>query len=609
MRLKIILPISFILIYGMFVFTKANIKNNRIELELSEQVKNLETHYLMIKDYFLTDARSIRDRVRLKSNVIELFSQAQDATDEEKIVLRNRLYNIVKPLYDRIHSRGILQFQFVLPNNESFLRVHKPTKYGDDLTDIRYSFKYANEQKKEIEGFEQGRTAHGFRYVFPFYDKKNSHLGSTEISLSSNSIENKLLNVNKIHSHFLVNKSIFSVKAWETKDLITKYIPSIEHKDYMFTLTNHSDIKKLQDSEKSIIAPLKDEIYRKMPLGKSFALYIEYKNSVKVVTFLPIKNAQKDKVVAYIVAYTDNHNIYNICKNYRYSNIFVFLGMLVLFYFVYKDLNYKQFLKSEIDKKTKVLNELNSNLELKIKDEVDKNRQQQLLMMRQNRLAQMGEMISMIAHQWRQPLNNLTFLNQLIAFTYRRGNLNDENMEDFNQNAKKQIEDMSQTIKDFSNFFKPQKEMRNFCINKVINSIIEILNPLFSKYNLSIEFINIKDTFETNGFENELRQALINIINNSKDALIENGVEDKKIKIQLKEIEGKVIISISDNGGGIDEEIMNKIFDPYFTTKGEKNGTGLGLYMAKLIIEDHMDGKIVVINRKNGVVFDISLKI
>jgi len=262
---------------------------------------------------------------------------------------------------------------------------------------------------------------------------------------------------------------------------------------------------------------------------------------------------------------------------------------------------------TELKNTQKELERLNYSLKEKVEIEVEKNNQQQLLMLHQSRLAQMGEMISMIAHQWRQPLNTLAMLNQTVVLKYRRDKLDSEIIDYFSESSDKQIQQMSKTIDDFRDFFKPEKEKVDFCISDVITDAIDILNPVLAKHNLTVECENSKKIYSY-GYPNELGQALVNIINNAKEALVENKIVDKVLAVHLDEQDDKAVITIRDNAGGIPDDIFDKIFDPYFSTKVEKNGTGLGLYMTKLIIEEHLKGKITVENRDGGAWFTIVLK-
>jgi len=243
-------------------------------------------------------------------------------------------------------------------------------------------------------------------------------------------------------------------------------------------------------------------------------------------------------------------------------------------------------------------------LHSKIEEEVEKNKKQQFFLLQQNRLAQMGELISMIAHQWRQPLNNLSLSNQLLITKYRRHKLDESTMQYFEENSKKQITLMSETIDDFRNFFKIEENMKEFSLNKTINSVLDITEPVFKSDGIFINYIPQKE-IKLFGHSNTLRQVILNILNNAKDALLEQHSQQKEIFININEDETKIYISIEDTAGGIPENIIDKIFDPYFSTKQEKNGTGLGLYMSKMIIEDQMKAKLNVENTLNGAKFTI----
>ena len=245
-------------------------------------------------------------------------------------------------------------------------------------------------------------------------------------------------------------------------------------------------------------------------------------------------------------------------------------------------------------------------LQMKVNTELDRNKEQQLLMFQQSRLAQMGEMIAMIAHQWRQPLNALSLANQLLVVKYKLGKLDDKVVDSFNQKSKKLIKHMSTTIDDFRNFFRSDKEKKRFCINESVDKVLSMTKSMIEVDNISIDFAT-QELYYTDGYPNEFSQAILNLINNAKDALIESVSENKQIYIFIEEKEELIYIYIDDNAGGVPEEIIDKIFDPYFSTKENKNGTGLGLYMVKMIIVDHLHANITVSNTKEGARFTISV--
>jgi len=214
----------------------------------------------------------------------------------------------------------------------------------------------------------------------------------------------------------------------------------------------------------------------------------------------------------------------------------------------------------------------------------------------------------MIAHQWRQPLNSLSLMIQGVVFKYKLGKLDDALMLRLDRDTKEQIRQMSQTIDDFRDFFKPDKEAEVFSVNASILHAVTLLQPIFTREQIMLK-MELEENISIVGFTNELGQSLINLLNNAKDVLLEKNIDkEKRIRVILKTEGSHVVIYVEDSGGGIPEDIIETIFDPYFSTKKEKNGTGLGLYMSKTIIEDHCNGELSVKNGRDGAVFKIVLK-
>ncbi len=265
----------------------------------------------------------------------------------------------------------------------------------------------------------------------------------------------------------------------------------------------------------------------------------------------------------------------------------------------------------DITERKKVEDEIfniNKNLLSIVKEEVEKNREKDKLMLQQRRLAQMGEMLNMISHQWKQPLNNLSILSQALVLKYQLNELDDTEIDYFNSNTSKQIAQMLDTINDFRSFFKPQKDKKVFNITETIGHAVGILLPIFKKENIILN-LSLSENCYIYGYSNELGQGLINILNNAKDALIENDIEDKRIDITLSHDAQDIHLAVSDNAGGIPDYAIDKVFDPYFSTKNEKHGTGIGLYMCKIIIEEHMNGKISVYNKNSGASIEVTLSL
>ena len=267
-------------------------------------------------------------------------------------------------------------------------------------------------------------------------------------------------------------------------------------------------------------------------------------------------------------------------------------------------------LEKRVEQRTQELNALNKDLDKKVKQEVMKRAEQEQILIQQSRFAAMGEMIGNIAHQWRQPLNALSLLLQNIENAYEMDMLDEAYIKRSVAKGNRLTKAMSQTIDDFRNFFRPNKQAEIFSIHSALNATMDMIKSSFDNHMISFEQ-HIDDTLCVKGFSSEFSQVILNILTNAKDALIENKKEEKKIIITAskdKNNENNVIISVEDNAGGIPQDIVQNIFDPYFTTKEEGKGTGIGLYMSKTIVETNMQGHLSVLNTAEGAKFIIKLK-
>jgi len=228
-------------------------------------------------------------------------------------------------------------------------------------------------------------------------------------------------------------------------------------------------------------------------------------------------------------------------------------------------------------------------------------------LMQQARSAQMGDMIGNIAHQWRQPLNTIGLIIQKLKFYNDNNFLDDDKLNKSVEKSMDIINGMSKTIDDFRNFFAPNKEKELFSLNDVLKDTYSIVEDVFEENLIDFKIDMYDGDLEVKGYRNEFSQVILNLISNSKDVLLENENTSSYVQITSKKIENRVLITCCDNGGGIDDELIDKVFNPYFTTKEEGNGTGIGLYMSREIIEKHMDGKMSVFNTDVGVCFSIEL--
>ena len=239
--------------------------------------------------------------------------------------------------------------------------------------------------------------------------------------------------------------------------------------------------------------------------------------------------------------------------------------------------------------------------------EIKKRLDSEYLLMQQSKLATMGEMIGHIAHQWRQPLAQLGGIFMNLDSAYHFNELNEKYLSEKLENGNKLIKYMSSTIDDFRHFFEPNKQKKVYNISEYIHSSIAIIQASFTFHHIQLKYTTSDESIKSVGFPSEFSQVILNILANAQDILLSRKIQIPIINIDVTSENNYIYIRVEDNGKGIDEKNINKIFDIYFTTKERKEGSGLGLYMSKLIIETKLGGEITASNSKKGAVFIISL--
>ena len=252
------------------------------------------------------------------------------------------------------------------------------------------------------------------------------------------------------------------------------------------------------------------------------------------------------------------------------------------------------------------LEEMNRSLERRLAEAEAELRRKDQMLIQQNRRAGMGEMIGNIAHQWRQPLNVVGGIIQNIRLSFESGHPSRDDLEFELVEAMDSVLYMSRTIDDFRNFFDPGKNKSIFSLNKAVAKSIEFVEASLRNNGIAIDLEEEREVCAL-GYDNEYSQVLLNIINNARDALLAQGGAAPRIRIRVFGDNGLSVVTVSDNGGGIEDSILPKIFDPYFTTKESGKGTGIGLYMSKVIIEQNMGGKLTARTVDGGAEFRVEL--
>jgi signal transduction histidine kinase/ABC-type nitrate/sulfonate/bicarbonate transport system substrate-binding protein len=359
----------------------------------------------------------------------------------------------------------------------------------------------------------------------------------------------------------------------------------------------------------------------------NYELTQKYKDSLKVMTDYsdsyvegsigvhadePILLSILNKAVASMDDVTQD-DVFNKWINVNYKEIvdyvLVWQVIFVSFILISITLFWNRRLKREVKKRKEVENQLfdlNKSLENKIKIEIEKNTKQQVILMQQSKLVQMGEMIENIAHQWRQPLAQINSSVLLIDTVLMKNQFNNTQVEDKLLEIESLTDYMSKTIDDFKNFFHPNKEKSTFTIENAVNKSYDIVKGSIKVHHIKTK-IDISENLQCYSHLEELQQVILTILNNAIDALVIKAIKSPKISLKAYEQEKNIILEIQDNAQGIDEKIINKIFEPYFTTKHKSQGTGLGLYMAKMILESGLEGSLSVENRLDGACFIIEV--
>lgn len=251
------------------------------------------------------------------------------------------------------------------------------------------------------------------------------------------------------------------------------------------------------------------------------------------------------------------------------------------------------------------LDKLNRELEQRIDQELEKSKANQKRYEQQAKMAAMGEMMDAVAHQWKQPLNALSMMGDLLVADYESDDLTLESLKDMRQDMQVQIDHMVTTLSEFRNFFRPKEKDETFGIKRSTQSVTLLVKDEFLKNNINISIIPEHEVL-IYGNENEFKHLILNIINNAKDAFNERNIEKREIVINFSKDTDFTYISIADNAGGIPEHIIKDIFKPEVTTKPEGKGTGIGLYMSTQIAEK-LGGVLSVRNNEKGAVFELKL--
>ena len=526
----------------VFYFEKANIKNDIDKKHFKLQSNIDKTFDVLLNDLKENTSKRIDAMLKYNNEEVVKYFEMQD---------REGLYNKVIKRYNSIKTANkyLKIMTFRLTDGSTFLRVHKPSMYGDKLNQKRKIIVDTNLLKKKHFGFEVGKLKMTYRVVVPIFNK-NKYLGLVEVGIEPEYITDRLNKIYELKNALLIKSDMRSVSL---------------NKD------------KLPIVEKNYYLARGDELFKKYSDKIVFGIkhnHIFYnKKEFHIDSHLNLYNHKNEIASKLLLAYDTTENIQEFNKLLQTNIIRIILLAIVMLIIINLSFN---FFINKIVKETK------------------KNLLQEKQLIESSKLVSMGEMIGNIAHQWRQPLSVISTTATGIIVQKEFSSLSDEDLAKHCNIINDNAQYLSKTIDDFKNFIKGDRVKKEFLIKDMFNSFTNLMQGSIKNSHIELN-LDLEKNLVINGYQNELLQCFINIFNNAKDAF-DNDMENKLINITANKEDNNIIIKFKDNAGGIPSDILTKIFDPYFTTKHKSQGTGLGLNMTYNMITDGMKGSIVAIN-------------
>lgn len=544
-------------------YTGLNIETKRIKANSSVNTFNL------ISDLIYNEEIN-------SDNVLRLFSQAAESDSIRKQEIRDSLFSLLEPIYGHLRDINIRQLHFHLPNNESFLRFHRPKKNGDNLTNIRYSIKMCNKNRTIYRGFEEGRIFNGFRNVFPvFYHGK--HIGSVETSFSFQGIRKELKKHNEAITGFMLRKSVVDQKVFDSES--ENYCPSLISNEYVHEVKYLHYVNDSALNTKLIDKQLSKKVQKKLQLNEDFATYLTLDNEILLVSFINIKNVE-NKPAAYFVFYNKDTNIphFIFLRNSSIVIGFILIPLIII-------------LISNYLKKTEKIRTQNQELELM---NITKNK-----------------FFSIIAHDLRGPTGAISGLSD-IAEEYARDIEHPElrKIIDLIKNASRQSFNLLNNLLEWARMQTNHIEFKPVAIH--VDSIIRSVAYLFDTnlkekgitLNITITPPDLEFTADAHMFETIIR----NLISNAIKYTYPEGSINIVAEIESERLQ----VSVEDTGTGIKKENIPKLFiiEESFSLKGtnKEEGSGLGLTLVVDFVKKHKGEIKVESEEGKGTKFTFTLQ-
>ena len=544
---------------------KIELKIAQLDLAFTKKVFELQNKYNERLESFISN----------NQDIIEAFANRD----------RKKLDKLTQIKLDKLmkENPNFELICFGLPDMTAFYRAHMPKKFGDDISKVQ-GVQTVTKLKKRVSGFLVAKLGLYYRVTFPVF-KNGKYIGVIAFGI----------NINYVNDHIYEKFGAESAIIVDTKTLRqSKWYDMLEEGTigkYTTISSNGELISRLAKSNqnidsKNILMNSDDKVYNVI-------------NNINI-------NGIHNKPIAKVILFQDITKEHLTYKKYLYTFVTVLIILIIMLtYALIKTFN--KFLNT-IVLINDDLKELNTNLEDRVEKEVQINREKEEQLFNQSKRAQLGDMIENIAHQWRQPLSAISTSVSGIQVQKELGILTDDSLDKSIDIVLKTTNHLSETIESFRDFLSQKKEYSDFIVQDEIDKNLNILNATLKNNNIEIIKEYTKTPLMINSIAGEISQVILNIIDNAKDILLEKNISNKQIIIAiLKQNNNYVQITIEDNAGGIEKDIITKIFDPYFTTKHQSQGTGLGLHMSYKIITESLKGKLYVENTQKGAKFFIEL--
>lgn len=587
LKRKILLPLVlvFATLIGLFHYSMFKHANESLAREFKAQLQTANSYY---------QADLLQ---RGKKLGVGLDAILRDDVMRTALRAGNRgaLLNRYQPLFDQLREQyGITHLYFEKANRVNLLRVHQPERYGDTVD--RFTTLEAERAGRIARGIELGiNGTFTLRAVAPIFDKAGL-TGYVELGEEVEDILHSTDNVIGTSIVLAIGKKWLTREDWERgmrllkRDANWDLLPD----DVLIRQTIALPAKTLAE----ILQTQPGEIVTGLKAGEK----------IYYAGLLPLEDAAGRNVGSRIVLRDMTQQLHGMQQTMM-QVAFISILLLVMLFVMFSLITGRVERRLEMSRKKLVaqgdeLKRLNETLEQRVREEVNKNREKDALLVQQSRMAAMGEMIQNIAHQWRQPLNLVGLVAQNIREDFNDRALTAAALEKDVTTINQAVQQMSSTIDVFRNFLRPdQQQATRFSLAQAVGDVLRLLDASFKYHQINV-VAEINEDFSGMGFSHQLCQVLINILNNAKEAIVERKIRNGTISISLGGDKETSWVVMRDNAGGIPEDVLSKIFDPYFSTKAQS--TGLGLYMSSMIMT-HMGGTIEAGNAGEGAEFKVTM--